>query len=169
MLPIVLTPGDLRVAVTGAGEALNSRLAMLQSAGISPARLEATAVSDQALASLRLLFVAGLEEGVSRELATRARRARVLVNVEDMPHLCDFHVPAQVRRGDLLLTVSTGGRSPGLSGVLRELLEEKFGAEWESRLDGLAQARARWRAAGLAPAEVARQTRAFLDGKGWLE
>ncbi len=62
----------------------------------------------------------------SARLAQLARDAGVLVNVEDVPDLCDFHVPAAVRRGDLLLTVSTGGRAPGLSRILREWLETPF-------------------------------------------
>ena len=64
---------------------------------------------------------------------------------------------------------STGGRSPGLSRVLREGLEESFGPEWDQYLDELATARARWRAAGLGAQDVAARTRAFLGEKGWLQ
>jgi precorrin-2 dehydrogenase/sirohydrochlorin ferrochelatase len=162
MLPIVLTP-NIPVGVAGAGEALQRRLALLEAAGVTVQQ-----VTDN-FDGLRLLFVAGLDESAARELAQRARRAGVLVNVEDIPQLCDFHMPAQVRRGDLLITISTGGRSPGLARVLREALEESFGAEWDAYLDELAKARARWRAAGLAPQDVAARTRAFLDEKGWLQ
>src|SRR4051812_37527884 len=162
MLPIVLTP-NVQVGVAGAGEALERRVTLLETAGITPRPAQ------DSFDGLRLLFVAGLDEGASRELAQRARRAGVLVNVEDMPQLCDFHVPAQVRRGDLLITISTGGRSPGLARVLREALEESFGPEWDQYLDELATARARWRAAGLAVQDVAARTRAFLGEKGWLQ
>ena len=55
-----------------------------------------------------------LSSEISAALAGRARAQGILVNVEDEPLLCDFHVPATVRRGDLLLTVSSAGRSPGL-------------------------------------------------------
>src|ERR1700760_3764789 len=88
---------------------------------------------------------AGLPEGESRLLAGRARALGGLVNVEDVLPLCDFHVPAIVRRGDLLLTASTGGQVPGLSRALRESLADRFGPEWTQRLRELAIARARWR------------------------
>ncbi len=55
---------------------------------------------DAVLEALQLLFVAGLQEGEARHLAGRARALGVLVNVEDVLPLCDFHVPAIVRRGD---------------------------------------------------------------------
>src|ERR1700760_993665 len=77
---------------------------------------------------------AGLPEGEARLLATRARAQGVLVNVEDVLPLCDFHVPAVVRRGDLLLTASTGGQVPGLARALRERLAAQFGPEWTGRV-----------------------------------
>src|SRR5579862_1998068 len=67
------------------------------------------------VAALRVLFVAGLSATDSAHLAAFARDHRVLVNIEDSPPLCDFHLPAVVRRGDLVLSVSTGGRSPTLA------------------------------------------------------
>ena len=77
------------------------------------ARLLSPDASDDDPGPLQLLFVAGLPEGEARHLAGRARALGVLVNVEDVLPLCDFHVPAMVRRGDLLLTASTGGAVPG--------------------------------------------------------
>jgi precorrin-2 dehydrogenase/sirohydrochlorin ferrochelatase len=93
--------------------------------------------------------------------------AGVIVNVEDVPSLCDFHVPAQVRRGDLLLTVSTGGRAPGVSRVLREDLQRRFGPEWADRLDEVAALRAQWRAEGMSPKLVSQHTQALLSERGW--
>jgi precorrin-2 dehydrogenase / sirohydrochlorin ferrochelatase len=124
--------------------------------------------SDEVLSALQFLFVAGLPEGESRLLADRARRLGVLVNVEDVLALCDFHVPAIVRRGDLLLTASTGGQVPGLSRALRETLSNQFGPEWTVRLKELRLARARWRSEGLSPADVSQMVRAFVEQEGWL-
>jgi len=59
-----------------------------------------------------------------------ARNAGALVNIEDAKPLCDFHVPSLVRRGDLVMTVSTAGRSPGLARRLRRHLEKLFGDEF---------------------------------------
>jgi len=167
MLPLVLTPQSLRVGLAGQGEALARRAALLAEAGVE-ARLLSPDASDALLEPLQLLFVAGISDGEARLLAGRARALGVLVNVEDVPALCDFHVPALVRRGDLLLTASTGGTVPGLSRALREWLSEMFGPEWTERLRKLAVARARWRSAGFSPAEVSQKVRDLLSESGWL-
>lgn len=70
-----------------------------------------------------------------------ARARRVLVNVMDDPAHCDFAAPAVVRRGDLAIAVSTGGRSPALASRLREQLEGRYGPEWAALLDLLAEVR----------------------------
>ena len=167
MLPITLTPHRLKAALIGQGDALVRRQALLSEAEVE-ARLLPQDVPDEALAGLNLLFVAGLDEGESRALATRARALNVLVNIEDVLPLCDFHVPAIVRRGDLLLTASTGGAVPGLSRAFREWLADAFGPEWTGRIQDLSAARARWRSAGLTPAEVSAKVRDMIVNRGWL-
>ncbi len=167
MLPITLTPQAAKAGLTGAGAALERRAALLADAGVETRLLPADA-PDAVLGGLNLFFVAGLGEGESRALATRARALGLLVNVEDRPSLCDFHVPAIVRRGELLLTASTGGQVPGLSRALRLRLSEQFGPEWTLRLRELALARARWRAEGLTAAEVSELVRAHVESEGWL-
>ena len=167
MLPLVLNPVGLKAGLAGRGQARERRAALLAEAGVD-ARLLPETASDDDLGSLQVLFVAGLPEGEARELATRARRLKVLVNVEDVLPLCDFHVPAIVRRGELLLTASTGGQVPGLARQLREALAEQFGPEWTGRVKDLGAARAKWRAQGLPPAEVSEQVREMIARMGWL-
>ncbi len=167
MLPLILNPVSLRAGLAGRGEARDRRAALLAEAGVE-ARLLPDTVPDALLAGLQVLFVAGLPEGESRDLAARARAGGVLVNVEDVLPLCDFHVPAVVRRGDLLLTASTGGQVPGLARALRESLAEEFGPEWTARLKELGLARARWRAEGLTPAQVSSNVRELIVRMGWL-
>jgi precorrin-2 dehydrogenase / sirohydrochlorin ferrochelatase len=167
MLPLVLDPARLKAGLAGHGPARDRRAALLAEAGVE-AQLLPEDPSDKLLEGLQVLFVAGLEEGGARALATRARALGVLVNVEDVLPLCDFHVPAIVRRGELLLTASTGGRAPGLARALREHLARQFGPEWTGRLKELEQARARWRAEGLSPAEVSDHVRGMIERQGWL-
>jgi precorrin-2 dehydrogenase/sirohydrochlorin ferrochelatase len=167
MLPVALNPANIAVGLIGAGEGLARRRGTLEQAGITPSELPPDA-SEGALEALNLLFVAGLDRAASIRLAQTARRAGVLVNVEDMPDLCDFHVPAIVRRGDLLLTVSTGGKAPGLSRILREWLENRFGSEWAARIGDVNAARTGWREEGLAPSQVSHNTSDLVTRKGWL-
>src|SRR6201999_378899 len=98
----------------GSGDGYRRRAALLAEAGISPVPVAA----DSPLPKIGVLFVAGLDQPSAAALAAKARAAGILVNVEDVPELCDFHVPAIVRRGDLVLTASTGGHAPGLPATL---------------------------------------------------
>ena len=167
MLPITLDPRMIRIGLAGSGEGLARRKALLVDAGADPVTVSQES-SDAALHCLSALFIAGLDSRTAEVLAKRARAGGVLVNVEDRPELCDFHVPAIVRRGALTLSVSTGGRAPGLARRVREWLQDKFGAEWEARLDTIGQARAQWRSEGLEPQDVSDRTRDMIDRKGWL-
>ncbi len=185
MYPISLDVTRARVALAGGGPAAVRRLAGLDAAGATrvtvfaaapgPALAEAAGerlvrrlpgAAD--LIDVRLLLVAGLGEKVSSALAATARAMGVLVNVEDRAPWCDVHVPAVIRRGDLVLTVSTNGRSPGLARRLRRFLEALFGPEWGGRVDEVATRRAAWRSAGAEAATVARLTDAHVARRGWL-
>jgi precorrin-2 dehydrogenase/sirohydrochlorin ferrochelatase len=68
-----------------------------------------------------------------------------------------------VRRSDLVVAVSTGGRSPALATYLRRYLNEEIGPEYEVLLDLLAEAREAWRASGRS-SEDADWQRAFDSG-----
>jgi precorrin-2 dehydrogenase/sirohydrochlorin ferrochelatase len=167
MLPIVLNPKFIRAGLAGEGDFLAKRRALLTEAGVETISI-ARGADATALRGLHVLFVAGLPKTVAAKLAETARRSGVLVNVEDVPELCDFHVPAVVRQGDLLLTVSTGGLAPGLSRSIREWLGEKFGPEWRTRAAQVGKARDGWRKKGLEPEEVSERTRELVAEKGWL-
>jgi precorrin-2 dehydrogenase/sirohydrochlorin ferrochelatase len=79
---------------------------------------------------------------VNNRAAVEARAAGALVNVVDAPEECDFTIPSHISRGDLLITISTGGQSPALSRRLREELEDRYGEEYGLYLEMLAGQRA---------------------------
>ncbi|MHC4271966.1 MAG: precorrin-2 dehydrogenase/sirohydrochlorin ferrochelatase family protein [Planctomycetota bacterium] len=54
------------------------------------------------------------------------QQLEILCNVVDQPHVCDFYVPAVVKRGDLQIAVSTDGKCPAFAGHLRKKLEKIF-------------------------------------------
>jgi siroheme synthase-like protein len=72
----------------------------------------------------------------------------VWVNSADDPANCSFTLMSVVRRGDLVVTVGTGGRSPALAAWLRRRLADELGPEYETLLDLLAAAREEVRASG---------------------
>jgi precorrin-2 dehydrogenase/sirohydrochlorin ferrochelatase len=169
MLPIVIDMKGVRIGIAGHGDGLRRKLDLVANAGPeAPAVFENREPTAAELVQLQILFVAGLDDALSAKIAHAARAASVLVNVEDVPALCNFHVPAQVRRGDLLIAISTGGHSPALSRVLREKLEEQFAPEWALRLEELARWRVQWRGQGVSASDISLRTRAYLDEKGWL-
>jgi precorrin-2 dehydrogenase/sirohydrochlorin ferrochelatase len=67
---------------------------------------------------------------LNAEVTRHAQAQNLLVLCADDPDAGNFVSPAQITRGDLMLTVSTSGGSPTLSAVLRERLEAEFGPEW---------------------------------------
>ena len=87
------------------------------------------------LAGFYLVICATDNAAVNQLAAAEAERLGILVNVADAPELGNFSVPAQVKHGDLLLTVSTGGKSPGLAKMLRQELAERYGKEYGLYLD----------------------------------
>lgn len=78
-----------------------------------------------------LVFAATDDPQLNRRISRSARIKGVLVNVVDQPADCTFIVPSVLRRGDLVIAVSTSGKSPALAMRLREKLGGVFGAEYE--------------------------------------
>ena len=169
LIAVALDPALVPVGVAGRGEAAQRRIQMLRAAGAEAARLFADRLpTPDEIAVLKALWIVGLPDEEAAQLSALARAQGVLVNVEDRPTLCDFHNVAEVRRGELLLTVSTGGASPALAARIRARLAHQYGQEWAGRTALMRRLRQAGRRDTVAPAEIARRTDAVLDAKGWL-
>jgi siroheme synthase-like protein len=59
-----------------------------------------------------------------------ADRRAMLVNVVDVPPLCNFILPAIVRSGPLAIAISTAGASPALAKRMKREVSELFGEEY---------------------------------------
>ena len=59
-----------------------------------------------------------------------AERRAMLVNVVDVPPLCNFILPAIVRTGPLAIAISTAGASPALAKRMKSEVAELFGEEY---------------------------------------
>jgi len=59
-----------------------------------------------------------------------AERRAMLVNVVDVPPLCNFILPAIVRTGPLAIAISTAGASPALAKRMKREIEGQFGAPY---------------------------------------
>lgn len=177
--PVMLDVTGRRAVVVGGGRVGERKVDGLLEAGaevlvVSPevtpalaARAEAGAIAWRRRPYLRedldgacLVFAATDRREVNAAVLADARAAGIPCNVVDDPEGCDFIVPAVVRRGDLVLAVSTGGASPAVARKVREALEAHFGPEWAPYLDLLARVREALQALG-DPADRNRDL--FLD------
>lgn len=66
------------------------------------------------------------------EVSEESRKKGIIINVVDDLQLSDFIIPSYLRRGDVTIAVSTGGKSPALARKIRSTLEEEFGNEYAS-------------------------------------
>lgn len=80
-------------------------------------------------------------EKINAEVQREAKQKKVILNVVDRLEFCDFALPAKIRRGDLLVTFSTNGKSPALAKYLRCKMEREFDETYAKWLDRLVQLR----------------------------
>jgi precorrin-2 dehydrogenase/sirohydrochlorin ferrochelatase len=160
--PINLDIKDKRCLVIGGGQVAERKVENLLSAGA-----KVVVVSSRLTPKLSRLSGEGLIENIARDyrkgdfkgavlafgatndprvnsrILQEAREKGVLLNAVDDPQNCDFTVPSLVIRGDLLISISTGGKSPALSQKIRKELEKSFGKEYETFLNLLSAVRER--------------------------
>ncbi len=89
------------------------------------------------LEGARLAFACTDDIEVNEQVALEGKKLNVLTNIATSGNQSDFILPASVRRGDLVVSVSTQGRCPALARKLRMELEEHFIGEWEAYLKAL--------------------------------
>ncbi len=95
---------------------------------------------------------------INQRVVAEARRSAVLVNAVDDAVNSDFIVPSYLRRGEVTIAVSTGGKSPALARKIRSRLEKELGDEYALLVDLVSEVRT----------EV-RQQKIKIDGDGWQE
>lgn len=88
-----------------------------------------------------LVIAATDDKEVQAQVYAEASARHTLVNVADVPKWCNFILPATVRRGDLTIAVSTGGKSPAMAKRLRRELEAGLGPEYGELTDLLGRLR----------------------------
>lgn len=71
-----------------------------------------------------LVIAATDDEVVNTLIARHAEKKGLLLNVVDVPHLCNFIVPSVIRRGPLVMAISTSGHSPLYASKMREKCEK---------------------------------------------
>jgi precorrin-2 dehydrogenase / sirohydrochlorin ferrochelatase len=170
LIPIHLDPACLRVGLIGNGALALRRLDWLRALDCEPqiwSPAPEPAFGDRAgadlirrlpnkseIEALNIVWIADLDVPTGQNLAAIARANKVIVNVEDVLDLCDFHTPALVRRGKLLVSAGTSGASPAAAGYVRRLLEAVFPPAWNEVLTDLSALRQTMRKQGAQPSAV---------------
>ncbi|MBO8128710.1 MAG: bifunctional precorrin-2 dehydrogenase/sirohydrochlorin ferrochelatase [Peptococcaceae bacterium] len=158
--PICIKLDNLPCLVVGGGKVAERKVKALLAAGgrvtvigpdITP-DLKNLALSDKLVHVARpykkgdvdgffLVISATNDRQVNREIAAECHQRRILLNTVDDPENCTFYVPATVRRGDLVIAVSTGGKSPLMARKIREELEHSYNDAFGAYLDLLGEIR----------------------------
>ena len=86
-------------------------------------RVERRPVEESDVPGAKVVVAATNDPEVNRRLVDAARAHGILAQAADDKPYCDFYSPAVVRRGPVVMTISTDGGSPLLAGQLRRLLE----------------------------------------------
>ena len=155
-LPVLLDLSGRRALVIGGGEIGEGKIKTLLESGatvhvISPEVTEQVEAWHAAnrftwerreyrpgdLSGYAIVIAATDEWSVNNAIWREGTANRQLVNVVDDPPHCNFIAPSIVRRGDLIVAISTAGRSPASAKLVRRNFERRFGAAWATLLDWL--------------------------------
>jgi len=180
--PVFLDLADRPSLVVGGGPVAEGKVAGLLAAGarvtvVSPTVTaplagwaaegrvthRARAYRAEDLDGQQVAFVATDDAAVTRAVAADGRARGVWVNAADEPARCDFILPAVIRRGRLVVAVSTGGASPAAARAIREELEGYLTDDHAALVELAAEARDDLRRRRRSP-DAARWRRA-LDGR----
>jgi precorrin-2 dehydrogenase/sirohydrochlorin ferrochelatase len=92
----------------------------------SGAELVKSKYSKNYLSGAVLAIAATNNRQLNKQIYKDCQELEILCNVVDDPELCDFFVPAVVKRGGLQIAIGTEGHCPAYAGHLRKKLEGTF-------------------------------------------
>jgi uroporphyrin-III C-methyltransferase/precorrin-2 dehydrogenase/sirohydrochlorin ferrochelatase len=122
--PVSLDLEGRRCLVVGADGEAARKAAALERAGAIVLRRTDLAAAPASLEGLALVVISGVPDGEAASLSGRCQARGIPVNVVDKPRLCSFLMPALVARGPVTVAISTGGRSPLLAKLLRQIIDQ---------------------------------------------
>ena len=132
--PLCVDIRDKKVLLVGDGPQIRDKMEKLTPVGA--VLIRCTGLKPEDLTDAVAFVVAGdLDPAESERVSTLCRAHGVPINVVDQPALCTFFFPAIIARGDLTVSVSTGGRVPGASALIRQRIGELLPDEMDGILD----------------------------------
>ncbi|WP_238784595.1 TSUP family transporter [Blattabacterium cuenoti] len=76
------------------------------------------------LKNMDVIIIAVNDPMLSKKIKKDAKKMHKLVNVSDVPELCDFYLGSIVQKGNLKIAISTNGKSPTMAKRLKEIFSE---------------------------------------------
>jgi precorrin-2 dehydrogenase/sirohydrochlorin ferrochelatase len=110
-----------------------------------------------------ILIIAMDDRALNRKVSEIAKQRNIPVNTVDQPDECSFIVPSVIKRGDLLIAVSTSGKSPALAKKIRESLEDSFGKEYGYFLNMMGRIRKDLLSTGISEGDRTRMFHELVD------
>jgi len=114
--------GDVTLIAPDAIEALEN---LAREGSIRWERREYAGAPD--LEGVFIVIAATSDTDVNIRVFEDAERRAMLVNVVDVPPLCNFILPAIIRNGPLAIAISTAGASPALAKRIRDEIADEYG------------------------------------------
>jgi uroporphyrin-III C-methyltransferase / precorrin-2 dehydrogenase / sirohydrochlorin ferrochelatase len=93
--------------------------------------------------------VAAAPPEVNRRVQAAAEARRLFVNAVDDPAHASAYLGGVVRRDDVAVAISTGGRAPALAGLLREAIDTLLPADLDAWMAAADTARQHWKQQGV--------------------
>jgi uroporphyrin-III C-methyltransferase/precorrin-2 dehydrogenase/sirohydrochlorin ferrochelatase len=93
--------------------------------------------------------VAAAPPAVNRQVSVAAERRGLFVNAVDDPHHATAYLGGVVRRDEVTIAISTGGRAPALAGLLREGLDAWLPSDLAAWMEAADEARRSWKHNGV--------------------
>ena len=119
---------DCGAVVTVVSPEVSAQLEEMATAGLIILEKRAYRATD--IEGKFLVIGATDNEALNRRIHADAEALNTLCNIADRPEICNFILPAIVNRGDLVIAISTSGKSPAYAKKLRKELENQFGEEY---------------------------------------
>jgi siroheme synthase-like protein len=110
-----------------------------------------------------IVIVATDDRKTNKRVASDCQKYNIPVNVVDDKELSTFIVPSVVAKGDITISISTNGKSPLLTRMIREKLEKQFTEEYELLLKELEKMRNRLKESDLAEEDKIKTYRKIID------
>jgi uroporphyrin-III C-methyltransferase/precorrin-2 dehydrogenase/sirohydrochlorin ferrochelatase len=163
LYPAFLKLAGRRVVVVGGGPVAAGKIAGLAAAGAQVEVVAPEIRPEIAAAGVTIhcrvfqpsdldgawYVVAAAPPEVNRAVLAAGNTRQLFVNAVDDPEHASAYAGGVIRRSDVTIAISTGGRAPAVAGLLREALDAWLPGNLDEWLTAADAARREWKAAGV--------------------